>query len=304
MSYALLMKRSVYFGASTWTYPGWEGLVYQDVKSYGRRFRTDSLSEYVSSGFFDCVGIDSLFYGFPSEQKLQLFKRHLPSGFPCVVKVPRELTYSHFTKQFGPKGSNGGINPRFLDPFVAREALLKPFRESLGANEGVFILQFPPMRTQRGYLGDWLEHLDHFLGELDGQWPLGIEVRNPEILTPDYFSLLRDHGAAHVFQIWTGMPLPHEVMGRFPQSIECASFVACRALIRPGLSYRAAVEKFSPYAKLMAPDEGLRNSILTLVSRAVDLGLPVFTTVNNRLEGCAPITIRELKSALGEVVGP
>ena len=57
------MNKTAYFGTSTWTYPGWEGIVYRDVSSYGRQFKSECLSEYARSDLFDCVGIDSTFYG-------------------------------------------------------------------------------------------------------------------------------------------------------------------------------------------------------------------------------------------------
>ena len=292
------MTGSVHFGASTWTYPGWEGVVYRDVSAYGRRFKADSLSEYVSSGYFDCVGIDNMFYGFPSDQKLALLKQHLPAGFPCVVKVPRELTYPHFTHQFGPRGASGTSNPRFLDPFIAREGLFRPFREALSQNEGVFVLQFPPMPHRNEFREFWFEQLDYFLGELHGEWPVAVEVRNPEFLGPDYFAMLRDHGAAHVFQVWTGMPLPHEVLKKHPSAITCAPFVACRALVCPGVAYKDAVERYSPYSRLVEPNLRVRKSILAVVEEAIERNLSVYTTVNNRLEGCAPLTIQALKNEM------
>jgi len=292
------MSGTVHFGASTWTYPGWEGLVYQDVRAYGRRFKADSLSEYVSSGYFDCVGIDNMFYGFPSDQKLLGLKKHLPEGFPCIVKVPRELTYPYFSHQFGPREAFGTPNPRFLDPFVAREGLLRPFRQELGQNEGIFVLQFPPMPRKKDFREFWFEQLDYFLGELNGEWPLAVEVRNEEFLGTDYFTMLRDHGAAHVFQVWTGMPLPDEVLETHPSAISCASFVACRALVCPGVAYKDAVDRFSPYSRLVEPNPRVRRSILSIVEEAIVRDLPIYTTVNNRLEGCAPLTIQALKDEI------
>ena len=83
----------MFWGTSSWNYAGWEGLVYQDVSSYGKHFVRDSIREYVQHKHFDCVGIDRFFYGPPSEKSLALLRARLPAGFPLVIKAPKQLTY-------------------------------------------------------------------------------------------------------------------------------------------------------------------------------------------------------------------
>jgi len=159
-------------------------------------------------------------------------------------------------------------------------------------------MQFPTLRQEDIQGGKWLECLDYLLGELGGEWPIGVEIRNPELLTPGYFEVLSAHRATHMFQVWTGMPLPHDVLARFPESIRCSDLVGCRALVRPGLLYSDAVEKYAPYSRLVDPAPQIRESILTLVREAELLNKAVITTVNNRLEGCAPLTIQALREDL------
>ena len=74
-------------------------------------------------------------------------------------------------------------------------------------NEGLYVMQFPTLRPEDIQGGKWLECVDDLLGELGGEWPIGVEIRNPELLTADYFEVLGAHRATHMFQVWTGMPL-------------------------------------------------------------------------------------------------
>ncbi len=54
----------VHFGTSTWTYPGWQGLVYaREYRASGQS--AAMLAEYARFPLFGTVGIDSSFYGPP-----------------------------------------------------------------------------------------------------------------------------------------------------------------------------------------------------------------------------------------------
>jgi hypothetical protein len=67
-----------------------------------------------------------------------------------------------------------------------------------------------------------------------------VEIRNPEVPEKDYFSCLRSHGAAHVYNAWAKMPeLRHQMA--IPDSAT-ADFLVSRALLRRGRVYEDAVE--------------------------------------------------------------
>jgi len=63
---------SIRFGTSTWNYPGWRGLVYhQDYGPKGAAARM--LREYAAFPLFRTVGIDSSYYGPPTEAVLHSY---------------------------------------------------------------------------------------------------------------------------------------------------------------------------------------------------------------------------------------
>jgi uncharacterized protein YecE (DUF72 family) len=67
----------VRFGTSTWTYEGWQGLVYH--KTYARnRFKQECLAEYArylyrGEPLFRTVGFDQTFYSPPTDAQLAFF---------------------------------------------------------------------------------------------------------------------------------------------------------------------------------------------------------------------------------------
>ena len=53
---------------------------------------------------------------------------------------------------------------------------------------------------------EFYERLGPFLGELPPGFRYAVEVRNPEYLGAEYFSMLHARNTAHVFNAWTRMP--------------------------------------------------------------------------------------------------
>src|SRR3954471_4010217 len=81
---------SIRFGTSTWNYPGWRGLVYQ--QDYGPKgAAARMLRGYSAFPLSRTVGIDSSYYGPPTEAVLHSYADHLPAGFPCISKVWGQL---------------------------------------------------------------------------------------------------------------------------------------------------------------------------------------------------------------------
>ena len=119
-----------------------------------------------------------------------------------------------------------------------------------------------------------------------------MEIRNPEFPEKDYFSCLRSHGAAHVYNAWAKMPeLRHQMA--IPDSAT-ADFLVSRALLRRGRVYEDAVGMFAPYTEIQDPNPEARQSMRVLIGRARENQQFLFLFVNNRLEGNAPLTILSL----------
>jgi uncharacterized protein YecE (DUF72 family) len=288
---------SVRFGTSTWNYPGWRGLVYhQDYGPKGAAARM--LKEYAAFPLFGTVGVDSSFYGPPTEAVLRSYAEHLPPGFPCVSKVWSQLTVHTFTKAQDPDRA-GKTNPDFLNADLFVEEIYEPYRRYFADNTGPYVFEFQTIAKSSGLDAErFAERLDQFFSALPRDAEYGIEIRNEEFLTPMYFAVLREHSVAHVFNSWTRMPpIGHQL--DLPGAIS-APFIIARALLRPGRTYDEAVDAFAPYDRIREPNPKLRRDLVRLVEAAVKTRIPAYLLVNNRAEGSAPLTIAAVASMLGD----
>ena len=285
------------FGTSSWTYPGWKGLVYQrDYPATGAVAK--QLAEYARWPLFRTVGIDSFFYRPPSIATLTSYAEALPPGFRCVSKVWDRITAHAFNS---PRdiAHRGERNPDWLDPELFIAEVLDPMRQHFSDHLGPLVFEFQAI-TKRDALSteQFIQALDRFLDALPGGVPYAVEVRNPEFLSPAYFAVLREHGVAHVFNAWTRMPPIGEQL-LLHESIT-ADFVVARALLRPGRTYAQAVDAFAPYDHIQEENPALRADLVALARTAINLRIPAYVIANNRAEGCSPLTIAAVARLLTE----
>jgi len=285
----------VRFGTSSWTYPGWKGLVYQrDYPATGAG--PEMLAEYARYPLFGTVGIDSSFYSPLLEKTLHGYSAALPDGFPCLSKVWDRITVHTFAKA-REKIRAGQPNPDFLNPELFLESVLAPLREHFADHAGPLIFEFQAIaREDRVSPQDFAEKLDRFFGRLPREGRYAVEVRNPEFLTPAYFAVLREHDVAHVLSSWTRMPSIGMQL-ELPGAVT-AGFLVVRALLRPGRYYADAVEAFQPYDRIRDPNPELRTDLVRVVETAERLRIPAYILVNNRAEGSAPRTIAAVAQLL------
>jgi uncharacterized protein YecE (DUF72 family) len=291
-----LAAEGVYLGTSSWKYPGWLGMVYdrQRYETRGRfaesRFRRDCLAEYAET--FPAVCVDAGYYQFPRPQSVAAMMDQVPEHFRFGFKVTDAVTVLDFPK-LDRYGARAGMrNPHFLVPGVFADQFLAPL-EPHRAKIGVLILEFAGFirASLLAVPSSWIGW-DGFFEGIPAGWPLGVEVRNRSFLRDEYFSVLRGHGVAHVYNNWTRMPPVSEQLG-LPGS-RTAEFLAARFLLTPGRTYEKAVEAFSPYTDIAAPDPTARLAAQQLVASArgpVPVRRPSLIFVNNRLEGSSPRTI-------------
>jgi uncharacterized protein YecE (DUF72 family) len=249
----------VRFGASSWNYPGWRGLVYHETYK-GRGASTRMLEEYARFPLFRTVGIDASFYAAPTPELLHGWAERLPPGFPGVSKVWQQLTVHTWTSAQNPAKA-GKENPDFLNADLFLESVAAPCIAHFADHLGPLIFEFQQIPRSTG-VGpqQFADGLDRFFARLPRELRYAVEVRNEEFLTPAYFAVLREHDVA-------------------------------RALLRPGRSYDEAVDAFSPYDRILDADCGVRADLVRLAELALATNVPAYILVNNRLEGSAPLTI-------------
>jgi uncharacterized protein YecE (DUF72 family) len=291
-------------GTSSWAYEGWQGLVYR--RSYPKnRFSRDTLAEYASyavdgAPLFRTVGIDHSFYRPATASQLAHYADQVPDEFRFCLKVWEEITIPAYADlpRYGAKA--GKPNPRYLDAGVFRDMVLQPAQEGLGNKLGIFIFEFQRWGTDAT---SFLDKLDGFLARLPTGQQYATEVRNPAILGPRYRDILRTHGIAHVFNHWTAMPPLSEQYRLLDRSFT-APHVVIRLLTPLGLAHAKAVERYRPYDRIVQPQPRMRADTLELMKQADAEGKSAYVLVNNRAEGCAPLTIRALVEDLNAVTSP
>lgn len=292
-----LASQNLYIGTSSWKYPGWCGQFY-DASLYSPRgrfseaaFKKLCLAEYAS--VFKSVCVDAGYYAFPSERSLEQMCAQVPSDFKFAFKVTDLITLKHFPKlpRFGQQA--GKTNEHFLNADLFSASFLGPC-ESFKQQIGVLIFEFSQFHERDFARGrDFVSSLDIFLGQLPPDWQYSVEVRNRNLLRPEYFEVLNRHGVAHTFNSWTRMPPVIEQM-EIPGS-KTTDFRVARFLLTPGRSYQQAVDNFSPYRKIQAADEEARTAGTTLIKEAKKASRrPSFVFVNNRLEGNALRTLEAM----------
>jgi uncharacterized protein YecE (DUF72 family) len=288
-----LAAESLYFGTSSWKYPGWLGSIYSDGRYRGRRgfsqktFDAKCLTEYAET--FPIVGGDFSFYRFYEESYWKRLFAQTPANFQFVLKVPQEITAPAWPKlaRHGPLA--GRRNASFLDADVLRSQFidpLKPYREQIGAvvfEFGEFASALYPNGAR-----DFVNDLGPFLGKLPSGFLYAVELRNADYLDRAYFQCLGDHGVAHVFNSWTKMPPLAEQLNI--DEAFTADFTVCRALLRPGRTYEQAVGRFQPYDRIQDPYPEGRAALSQLMRRARTERRKAFVVVNNRFEGHSPST--------------
>ena len=276
------------FGTSSWTFPGWKGLVYSGTRSPSVLSR-EGLREYSQHPLLRTVGIDRSYYAPIAVDELRAYASQLPAGFRCCTKAPASVT----GLTIGPAGAGSAINPDFLSTERFIKELLLPFALVFQEHTGPFILEFPPFpRQARLEPADFIQRLDRFLGRLPREFEYAVELRDARLLTPAYRDVLANHKVAHVFNYWSAMPMPAAQAERVrPEDLP---FTVVRLLLRPGTWYEDQRERFRPFNAIVQPDEVMREEVTALSDRALVAGRKVWVLVNNKAEGSSPLTIMEL----------
>jgi len=303
-----LVTDNVFIGTSSWKYPGWLGLLYDEQRYVWRgklaqsRFERDCLEEYAE--VFPTVSVDAGYYRFPSPTYVDGLAKQTRPGFKLCFKVTDEITTYRFPKLPRHGDKAGQLNEHFLNAELFRAAFLsscEPWRDRIGLLMFEFS-HFHPGDFAKGR--DFMNALDGFLGRLPKGWQYGVEIRNRTFLCEPYFDMLRSHGVAHVMNNWDRMPSVAEQL-QMPGVITNDEFTAARFLLKPGRSYEQAVAAFSPYDGTKEVNDEARAAAVTLVrdrlaaAQVAGRTKPTYLLVNNRLEGNALFSILAVLERLG-----
>jgi len=294
---AVDVPQGLFFGTSSWTFPGWRGIVYSSAVPASGLAR-HGLREYAQHPLLTTVGIDRSYYAPIPVEDLKQYASQLPEGFRCCAKAPASVTALTLGT-----GASLARNQDFLSVDRLRRDLLDPFAAAFSTYAGPIILEFPPF--PRGMAldpADFLARLDRFLAQLPRDFEYAVELRDARLLTAEYRRLLTRHAVAHTYNYWSAMPMPAAQAAVVPP--EDPPFTIIRLLLRPGTWYEDQRERFAPFNALVEPDEAMRDDVVAVSRRALAKGRRVYVLVNNKAEGSSPLTIIELARRLRERRAP
>ena len=89
---------NVFFGTSSWSFPGWAGIVYPRRASEAQLAR-EGLRDYARHPLLRTVGIDRGFYAPIPERDLARYAEQLPAGFRCCAKAPAAVTSAELPRR-------------------------------------------------------------------------------------------------------------------------------------------------------------------------------------------------------------
>jgi uncharacterized protein YecE (DUF72 family) len=288
---AARLPSGIHFGTSSWSFPGWKGIVYSRPQSQTALAR-EGLREYARHPLLTTVGVDRSYYAPMPVDDLRLYASQLPQGFRCCFKAPASVTAMTLGRASSP-----AANPDFLRVERLVDDLLRPCDLAFADHTGPIILEFPPFpRSLDVDRDEFLRRLDRFLGALPSGFQYAVELRDGRLLTSAYRDTLERHQIAHTFNYWSAMPTPGEQTTLVP--VDIGPLTVVRLLLRPGTWYADQRERFSPFNRLVEPDEGMRADVVRIARKVVNRGRRVFILVNNKAEGSSPLTVMALAKRL------
>ncbi len=217
------------------------------------------LAEYARH--FRAVEIDSTFYRIPAERMVEGWARATPPGFTFAPKFPQVITHEKRLQ---------GCEPE-RDLFLGG-------MERLGGKLGPIVLQFDhTFRYEEHHL------LEAFLMGLPPGRRYAVEVRHRGWLRDEFYALLERHRAALVLHDLHYMPK----LNRATTDFVYVRLLGKRSLVPDDFSH-ARIDRGN---ELDAWAEKIRAFAAQ--------GLEVFVFANNRYQGHAPATCRDLAQRLG-----
>ncbi len=282
-------------GTSSWSFPGWRGIVYDRAVTASVASR-HGLEAYSRHPLLRTVGVDRTFYQSVQAAQLRAYAQQVPADFRFLVKAHEGCTLETYPDhpRYGPRRRQR--NPLFLDPSYARDAVVGPFVEGLGARAGVLLFQFSPQSVGAlGGVDGFPDRLADFLMALPRGPRYAVELRNAALLTPRYRAALVAADAVHCINIIGGMP---DVFSQAQLTDRPDAPLIVRWMLQTRLTYDEARSLYAPFDALAAEDVVSRSAVAQLVRDALEAGREATVIVNNKAEGCAPLSVLKLAEQL------
>lgn len=295
-----------YLGSSSWTYPGWAGLVWD--KSYSDSLLSKhGLAAYSQQPLLRAVSIDRGFYRPLTASQYQRYTDQVPEGFRFIVKAPSLVADALVRSEDSGRGKQ--LNSAFLNPALAVKEFVQPALEGLGGKIGALVFQLSPLPPSLlARMPELLERLSLMLKALPALRPtapdgvIAVEVRDPQWLSPDFVAVLREAGATYCLGLHPKLP-PIEDQLPLLRALWPGPLV-CRwnlNRIHGPFGYEEAQKRYGDFDQRLDPDPHTHALLAKVVRGTTAAGHRAYVTISNKAEGCAPLTVRALAR---EIVDP
>lgn len=298
-------------GTSSWSFPGWTGLVWDRDYPQATLAR-DGLTAYARHPLLRTVSLDRAFYRPLTAAQYARYAAQVPDDFRFVVKAPSVVADALVR---GDGGHGLQPNPAFLDAELAASGFLQPVTEGLGAKAGALVFQLSPLPPS--LLARRTEVLDRLHAMLRGLHPawltlraaapdavLAVEVRDAALLGPELAHLLRDTGATYCLGGHARLPPLEEQLpmlrALWPGPLVCRWNLNSK---HGAFGYEEARGLYEPFNRLVDEDlptrETLARVIRATTGHSIDgRALSAYITINNKAEGSAPRSVEALAAAV------
>lgn len=287
-----------HLGTSSWHFPGWAGLVWRRAVPEALLSR-HGLGAYAQHPLLRTVSLDRAFYRVLPAAEYGQLARQVPADFRFVVKAPAALTDA--VVRDADSGRARADNPHFLDPAMALDGCVLPVLQGLEDRLGVLVFQLSPLPAR------WLGRGEPLLPALERLWQAvmpalqgralaALELRDAVLLTPSLAAQLKAHGVRYALGLHSRLPA---IEAQLPMlRATWPGDLVCRWNLQRGQRYADARDAWAPFDRLVAPDPATRAELARVARATLDAGQRIFITINNKAEGSAPHSVRELARAL------
>ncbi|MBC7623042.1 MAG: DUF72 domain-containing protein [Aeromicrobium sp.] len=287
------LPANIRLGTSSWSFPGWAGLVYAGVYTESRLAK-DGLVAYSAHPLLRTVSIDRTFYAPLSADEFAKYAEQVPDDFRFVVKAPMAITSSYVRRDTGEFSDS----PHFLNVEYAIEEFVAPCAAGLGSTAGPLVFQFPPQgRRVTDNPDRFINELYRFLNQLPPGLPYAVEVRDRQLLTSRFFKCLTTTGTRFCVASHAKMPSPAEQIQLMTANMPPGDFI-CRWSLHAGFQYEVAKARYFPFNRLVDEDLESRSALAIAVASASQAGYASFVTINNKAEGSAPLSVQKLAESV------
>jgi uncharacterized protein YecE (DUF72 family) len=295
----------VHLGTSSWSFPGWKGLVWAGDHAESDLSR-QGLATYSAHPLLRTVSIDRGFYRPLTASQYAAYAAQVPDDFRFVVKAP-SMVCDAVVRSHDGRGVQA--NPLFLDPERAVSEFVQPAIDGLGPKIGALVFQVSPLpATLVTRMPEVLQRLEAMLAALP-RLPgpgavVAVEVRDPEWLTPDFAQVLRTGGAVYCLGLHARMP-PVEAQLPVLRALWPGPLVCRWSLNRKhGVhGYEDAKSRYAPFDRMIDPDPETRQVLARVIAATTAAGFHSYVTINNKAEGSAPLSVAALAQALQSMGG-